>query len=247
MERPHPHPNPRPLTLTALIPHRSHHSPPRSPLTAHRSPLTARCSPLTPHPSPSPSLLTSHPHPHAHPISIPIPSSHSPEFGTTYQTSQIGNRTLRWLDAEALPDPRPFFAYIGIHAPHYPAEPAPWHQGALQGLTAPRTPNYNVSGEGKAQHVRQNPPLSARAKCWQDRHFRDRWASLLAVDDMVGSIIEFLGKRHVLNDTFVRSHGGPHTHPQSDALLTPTIPLWPSRIPLGWSASPAHCGPHTSR
>ena len=57
----------------------------------------------------------------------------NPIFGTTYQTTQIGNRTLRWLNDEAIPkakaatDPMPFFLYIGPHAPHFPAEPAPWY------------------------------------------------------------------------------------------------------------------------
>ena len=52
--------------------------------------------------------------------------SENPEFGTCYQTTQIGNRTLRWLDEklkvqnEALAagvTPKPFFDYIGPHAP----------------------------------------------------------------------------------------------------------------------------------
>ena len=103
----------------------------------------------------------------------------APAFGTTYQTTQIGNRTLRWLHG-AIDDPRPFFAYVGPHAPHFPAEPAPWHRKAFAALAAPRTPNYNLSDAGKAQHVRQNPPLTALAKCWEDQHFRDRWGCALA-------------------------------------------------------------------
>lgn len=43
-----------------------------------------------------------------------------------YQTSQIGNRTQRWLK-KALKGPKPVFAYLGPHAPHYPAQPAPWY------------------------------------------------------------------------------------------------------------------------
>lgn len=129
-------------------------------------------------------------------------STATPEFGTTYQTTQIGNRTLRWLD-EAADGARPFFAYVGPHAPHYPAEPAPWHRHAFDSISAPRTPNYNVSSPDKAQHVAQNAPLSARAKCWEDQHFRDRWASLLAVDDLVRAILAKLGAAQLLERTFV--------------------------------------------
>ena len=72
----------------------------------------------------------------------------NPEFGTPYQTTQIGNRTLRWMDAklkeqaaDALSDaaPKPFFDYIGPHAPHYPAQPAPWYENAFPDVTIPVT------------------------------------------------------------------------------------------------------------
>jgi hypothetical protein len=67
---------------------------------------------------------------------------HAPIFGTTYQTAQLGNRTLRWLADDAVPkataahDAQPFFAYIGPHAPHFPAEPAPWYQCTPLALSA---------------------------------------------------------------------------------------------------------------
>jgi len=40
-------------------------------------------------------------------------------------------------------DKRPFFAYIGAHAPHFPAEPAPWYRDTFNDVTIPITPNYN--------------------------------------------------------------------------------------------------------
>ena len=39
--------------------------------------------------------------------------------------------------------------------------------------------------------------------CWETQHFRDRWRTLLSVDDMVRDIIGFLDTRGVLNETFV--------------------------------------------
>jgi len=123
----------------------------------------------------------------------------NPVFGTTYQTAQIGNRTLRWLDGDRS---KPFFAYVGPHAPHFPAQPAPWHAGAFVDLALPRTPNYNASREGKAAHAAQNPPLSERAACWQAHHFRMRWASLLAVDDVVGALVDRLTTMGVVDDTY---------------------------------------------
>ena len=52
---------------------------------------------------------------------------------------------------------KPFFEYIGPHAPHYPAMPAPWYEKEFPDVTIPITPNYNLSSPDKAQHVRQNP------------------------------------------------------------------------------------------
>lgn len=45
-------------------------------------------------------------------------------------------------------------------------------------------------GGGKSEHVQKNPPLTERAKCWETRHFQDRWASLLSVDDVVEAVFD---------------------------------------------------------
>jgi N-acetylglucosamine-6-sulfatase len=76
---------------------------------------------------------------------------------TAYQTTQIGNRTARWLNT-VLKESKPVFAYLGPHAPHYPATPAPWYETAFLDplVTIPITPNWNLSSPDKAQHVRQN-------------------------------------------------------------------------------------------
>eukprot|EP00662_Eupelagonemidae_sp_cell21_P048471 gene48471-11234_t len=47
-------------------------------------------------------------------------STVAPSYGTTYQTTQLGNRSLLWLDS-VLGGRAPWFLYLGPHAPHYPA------------------------------------------------------------------------------------------------------------------------------
>jgi len=118
------------------------------------------------------------------------------------QTTQIGNRSLAWI-REVANGPKPFFAYLGPHAPHYPAEPAPWYRDAFPDIKIPITPNYNVSSPEKTQHVRQNPPLTALAKCWENQHFRDRWQTLLSVDDIVRDLFNLLDELDVAKKTFV--------------------------------------------
>ena len=101
--------------------------------------------------------------------------------------------------------PKPFFAYLGPHAPHYPAQPAPWYVDAFPEIKIPLTPNYNVSSPDKTQHIRQTPPFTPLVKCWEDQHFRDRWQTLLSVDDIVHDLYGLLEelKLGILSKTFV--------------------------------------------
>ena len=141
-------------------------------------------------------------------------STDNPIYGTPYQSTQIGNRTIRWLEQiidewseagnDLKKDVRPFFAYIGPHAPHFPAQPAPWYEHTFDDdVDLPITPNYNISSPGKPNHIRQNPPFDDRVKCWQNQHFRDRWASLLSIDDIVNDVYEFLKENGVLENTYI--------------------------------------------
>jgi len=74
---------------------------------------------------------------------------------------------------------------------------------AFPDIKIPLTPNYNVSSPDKTQHVRQNPPLTPLAKCWEDQHFRDRWQTLLSVDDIVRDLFDLLDELDVAKKTFV--------------------------------------------
>eukprot|EP01079_Euglenida_sp_SAG-EU17-18_P007187 gene7187-1285_t len=121
-----------------------------------------------------------------------------------YQTAQIGNRSLQFIDA-ALEAGMPFVAYLGPHAPHYSADSPPWARDLYTNLSAPRTPAYNTSvGQGdKTQHVAQNPPFDGEAEHWIDVHFRNRWRAISGVDDMVAGVLGHLEAKGVLTNTYV--------------------------------------------
>ena len=121
-----------------------------------------------------------------------------------YQTSQIGNRSIEFIEA-AVTAKKPFVAYLGPHAPHYSADSPPWAREMFSHLKAPRTPAYNTSvGQAdKTKHVAQNPPLTKEAEHWIDAHFRDRWRSIKGVDDMIALVIDKLDKLGILDNTFV--------------------------------------------
>ena len=126
----------------------------------------------------------------------------NPIYGTPYQTSQIGNRSLAWLDDVVARDALPFFMYLGPHAPHCPSQPAPWYENEFSDLKAPRTPNFGVESPNKTTHIRQNGPMSEDLECWIDEHHRDRWRSLLSVDDLVEGVYERLDKYGLTDNTY---------------------------------------------
>jgi N-acetylglucosamine-6-sulfatase len=122
-----------------------------------------------------------------------------------HQTPQIGNRSLEFIEY-AVAAKRPFVAYLGPHAPHYSADSPPWNRDAFAGLTAPRVPAYNASGDAissKARHIAQNPPLDAEAEAWIDIHMRNRWRAIQGMDDMIELVMDRLAALGVLDDTYV--------------------------------------------
>ena len=122
-----------------------------------------------------------------------------------YQTSQIGNRSLDFM-RDSIAKGRPFLAYLGPHAPHYSADAPPWAQTLFADLAAPRTPAFNsadLQGQAeKTMHIAQNPEFDAAGLAMIDTHFRDRWRSIVGLDEMISLVHLELGKLGVLDDTF---------------------------------------------
>lgn len=121
-----------------------------------------------------------------------------------YQTAVIGNRSIQFI-RDSVNMGKPFFAYLGPHAPHYSADAPPWATDLFSDLHAPRGPAYNTSEglQDKMLHVRQNPPITAEMEQWIDLHFRDRWRSLVGVDDMVGLVHDELLSLGILDNTYI--------------------------------------------
>jgi len=153
--------------------------------------------------------------------------------GENYLQAYLGNKTLPWLRAAAAAAAAggpPFFAVLAPHAPHFVAEPAPWHLNApLPAQQAPRLPSYNASGAGKNWAVRQNPPLNAFMAANVDRHFRNRHRTLLSVDDYVHDVFAALEAAGVLDNTYVIA--------SSDQCV------WAARAPASARGGAAHAAP----
>lgn len=89
-------------------------------------------------------------------------------------------------------------------APHAPARPAARHEKAFRGAGLETTPAYNEEDiTDKPEYVRKWPAIDDEAQSSLTRLQRKRLASLLAVDDAVGSIWDALAAHQRLANTSI--------------------------------------------
>lgn len=121
-----------------------------------------------------------------------------------YMTAVLGNRSLAFL-RNATTQPLPWVQYVGFHAPHLPATPAPWHADAPVPATAPRTRAWNVGWEDKHFVVNNgvDKPMSAGLIGGSDALHALRLRSLLSVDDYIGAAMDLLDAAGALANTYV--------------------------------------------
>lgn len=131
-----------------------------------------------------------------------------------YTTSVMGNRTLEWIQKVLSQGPNhpPFFAWVGPHAPHLPATPAPWYEDHPIGLnTAPRNePYYNYSATDHHSFIATEPIITAEDAESIDVEYAKRLRSLLSVDDLIAGIADMLKKAGEWENTyliFTSDHG----------------------------------------
>jgi arylsulfatase A-like enzyme len=102
-----------------------------------------------------------------------------------------------------VPD-RPFFMWLGTTAPHQPAEPAPRHADALADISLPRPPSFDESDvSDKPAWIRDNPPLSPEQIAFAEDLYRKRLQSMLAVDEMIGQVVDTLKESGELENTYL--------------------------------------------
>lgn len=127
------------------------------------------------------------------------------KYGDTpadYMTSTIGNRSIAFIK-NSISQKKPFFAYIAPHASHMPTTVAPWYLNAtLPSYRAPRTPQYNFSGENKHWVVAEQDPLSDILEVGIDDIFTARHRALLSVDDIIKEVYDLLDSTGELANTY---------------------------------------------
>lgn len=134
--------------------------------------------------------------------------------GSNYNTAIVGNYTVDYI--RSVPHDKPFFVFAAPHAPHVGANgqggagvsatPAKWYdkREIFGGVKAPRQPNYNFSGTDFHWLIAQQPPIRpGPEEEWIDELMRNRWRTLLSVDDMISAVVGALEETGVLNNTWV--------------------------------------------
>ena len=96
---------------------------------------------------------------------------------------------------------------LSTPAKHAPFTPAPQYEHAFPNMTAPRTPAFNYVADGNVQKhwlMRTPPaPLNDNLVSKVDEVFRNRWRTLLSVDDMIDKVMSRLNVLGLLHNTFV--------------------------------------------
>lgn len=100
---------------------------------------------------------------------------------------------------------QPFLMVLAPPAPHAPFIPAQRHINKYKNVKAKRTPNFNTQTQmDKHWLVKRGPsPLPDNLLPKLDEIYRNRWETLLAVDELVKNIYQVLKLQSFLNNTYI--------------------------------------------
>jgi N-acetylglucosamine-6-sulfatase len=126
-----------------------------------------------------------------------------------YSTALIGNYTVEWIKKVAAEGSgRPWFAYVAPKAAHEPFQPADWYAGHWDPswpAAAPRPPSWNLTAAQLARHhptVAGQRALDGAAERCIDSAFKDRWRTLMSVDDVIDRVVATVEGLGLLNNTY---------------------------------------------
>jgi arylsulfatase A-like enzyme len=129
----------------------------------------------------------------------------------TYQTDVYAAKAEEFIRRRA-PKRKPFFLSVAPLAPHTEGgicgcgtdspRAAPRHQGAFEGISVPRPPSFDEADvSDKPAAIRDLPRIAPRFLTLIDARYRARLESLLAVDEMVGELVDAVKAKGELGRT----------------------------------------------
>jgi N-acetylglucosamine-6-sulfatase len=120
-----------------------------------------------------------------------------------YLTDVLSNKALEYV--RGITDSSdPFFLYLSPLSPHLPATPANRYRKAFAEEPSPRPPSFDEEDvSDKPLYIKNRPRLSDEEITGIDNLYRRRLESMLAVDEMVASLIQELEAVGELDNTFI--------------------------------------------
>jgi arylsulfatase A-like enzyme len=142
------------------------------------------------------------------------------------EASYSTDRLAELVDRAIRSSRAPWFIVFAPYAPHFPSDPAPRHAGAFEAAALPRPPSFDEEDvSDKPSPIRDLRRLNAQEIAWLETLYRQRLASLLAVDEAVERFLQALRETGQLGRTyvFVTSDNGYHLgqHRQKFGKATP--------------------------
>ncbi|EDW72059.2 uncharacterized protein Dwil_GK10744 [Drosophila willistoni] len=125
-------------------------------------------------------------------------------YTDTYLTDLISDLAVDFIQQEVQwKRMNPFFVMLAPPAAHAPYTPAPRHEGTFAKWKALRTPSFNVPTKDKHWLVGSSKVLPNETIATIDKYFQKRWESLLAVDEMVSTLVALLNETQLLDNTYI--------------------------------------------
>nr|CAD7259017.1 unnamed protein product [Timema shepardi] len=126
------------------------------------------------------------------------------EFTNQYLTNVILDYGLEFLRSQSNTSTN-FCMVLATPACHAPFTPEPKYKDYFSDVQVMKTPNFNISNTtSKHWLLRMSPtPLPDKMLPILDDVYRNRWKTLLTVDDMVETVISELNNLGILNDTYI--------------------------------------------
>lgn len=121
--------------------------------------------------------------------------------GIGYSTRYFGARLNDFIDAQD--GSAPFFAYLGLPAPHDPATPEPRYDGSFDGYRWRPAAFNERDVSDKPNYIRRISRWTADRRARTDRLYQDRLESLLTVDDVIDDVMTNLQSHGSLSNTMI--------------------------------------------
>uniref|UniRef100_A0A2C9LAN5 Sulfatase N-terminal domain-containing protein n=1 Tax=Biomphalaria glabrata TaxID=6526 RepID=A0A2C9LAN5_BIOGL len=128
--------------------------------------------------------------------------SHGDNYQQDYLTDVIHRKAVNFLNSVS--SRKPFFMMLSTPACHQPFTSAPQYLQNFTDRKAPRTKHFNIHGKDKHWLVEKTiTPMPNDTVELIDDFFRNRWRTLLSVDDMAEGVVNKLKAIGELNNTYI--------------------------------------------